>query len=326
MGSGHSKSAARKRLDQRLGRQALQALSALARVLPERTALRLGSALGSVCYRVFGRYRRVAVENLEQVFGDSWSESRIDTTARDTFRHIGMNLMEFLRFPGMSPDRFDRMVRFEGEEHLQEALKRGKGVLAITSHYGNFELFAAAIVHKGHKLSVIARNADDEVTNNLINDIRGRMGYQVFPRQNAALRSIKALRRNEIIGVLPDQNDLEGIFVPFFGRLAATAQGPAHMALRTGATVLPAFIHREPDNTHVMTIHPPLRYTDTGDRERDIYDLTLAINRAIENAILAHPEQWFWLHNRWKKRPPEEAAGRQASPAGQQASVIHPGS
>lgn len=292
-----------------MGRRALQVLSRIARALPERSALRLGSALGALAFRLDGRYHHMAVENLTQVFGGEWPRGRIEGTAENMARHLGMSLMEFLRFPSLTPADFERLVTLEGEEHVHEALAKGRGVLAITSHFGNFEMFGAAIAQRGYNISVIARNADDEKTNAIINDIRRQMGYQVFPRERAALHSIKALRRNEIVGVLPDQNDLEGIFVPFFGRLAATARGPARMALRTGAEVIPAFIHRQPDNTHIVRIHPPIRYRITNDHEADTYALTLAINRAIERAILSQPDQWFWLHNRWKKRPPGEEAG-----------------
>lgn len=308
MDSTNDKATVRKRIEMSLGRRALQVLSRIALVLPDSSALGVGRTLGSLAYYGSRRYRTVAINNLTVVFGDTWDQSRIASTAREMFRQIGMNLIEFLRFPGVDPSRLDDIIRIEGEEHVQEALRHGRGILAITSHYGNFELFGAAFVHRGYKLSVIARNADDEKTNDIINGIRERMGYKVFPRQQAAFRSVMALRRNEVLGVLPDQNDLDGIFVPFFGRLASTTRGPAVMAIRTGAVVLPAFIHREPDNTHVVTVYPPLEYEANDDPEQSIYNLTLAINRAIETAILKHPEQWFWLHNRWKQRPPEDLA------------------
>lgn len=314
MGSERHKKKRRKRLELSLGRAALMGLSRFAVLLPEPAALAVGRALGTFIFRASRRYRTVAVENLALVFGETWDERRIHDTARATFQNIAMNLVEFLRFPGMDPARLDTLIRVEGEEHLREALARGRGVLAITAHYGNFEMFGAAFAHRGYPLSVIARNADDDKTNDLINSIRARMGYRVFARKNAATRSIRVLRRNEILGVLPDQNDLEGIFVPFFGRPAATTRGPAVMALRTGATVLPAFIHRAPDDTHTVTIYPPLDYQNTDDPEQDIYDLTLKINQAIETAIREHPDQWFWLHKRWKKRPPEETAAPPVDP------------
>jgi KDO2-lipid IV(A) lauroyltransferase len=284
-------------------------VSRLALALPEKTALRVGAGLGALWYRSSRRYRLVAVNNLRQVYGNEWDHARIEQTALDMFRHLGMNLIEFLRFSGTDLRRLDTLVSVEGEEYAREALSRGHGILAITAHYGNFELFGATFVRKGYPLSVIARDADDAPTNDFINGIRERMGYRVFSRRNAARQSIGVLRRNEVLGVLPDQNDTQGIFVPFFGRLAATASGPAYMAIRTGATVLPAFIHREPDGSHIVKIFPPIEYVVSDDLQADVKALTVQINKAVETAVKEHPEQWLWLHNRWKTRPPEELEG-----------------
>lgn len=290
-----------------LGRTALLGIARLACVLSERAALRAGAAVGTLAYKMSSRYRKVAIKNLTQVFGEEWDNERIEHTALLMFQHMGMSLVEFLRFRVADPSRMDALVRVEGEEYAKAALAAGKGIIAVSAHYGNFELFGAAFARKGYPLSVIARDADDGPTNDFVNGIRERMGYRVFPRRNAARQSMAVLRRNEVLGVLPDQNDLDGVFLPFLGRLAATATGPAYMALRTGAAVIPAFIHREPDHTHVVKIHPPLSYEATGDLHADVKALTLSINQAIETAIREHPEQWLWLHNRWKLRPPEES-------------------
>lgn len=288
-------------------------IARLACVLSERAALRTGARIGTLAFRLSSRYRNVAIKNLTQVFGEEWDEARIRQTALQMFQHMGMSLMEFLRFRKTDPARLDDLIRVEGEENAKAAMAAGKGVIAITAHYGNFELFGAAFARKGYPLSVIARDADDGPTNDFVNGLRERMGYRVFPRRNAARQSIAVLRRNEVLGILPDQNDLTGIFVPFLGRMAATATGPAYMALRTGATVVPAFIHREPDNTHVVRIHSLIPYAVTGDVHADVTALTLSINQAIEAAIREHPEQWLWLHNRWKTRPPEETELEQGS-------------
>jgi KDO2-lipid IV(A) lauroyltransferase len=282
-------------------------IARLASALPERSALKAGVRLGTLAHNTSARYRNVAIKNLTQVFGEEWDRDRIERTALLMFQHLGMSVIEFLRFRTMDPAHIDALVRVEGEEYAKAALAAGKGLVAISAHYGNFELFGAAFARKGYPLSVIARDADDGPTNDLINGIREHMGYRVFPRQNAARRSMAVLRHNEVLGVLPDQNDLDGVFLPFLGRLAATSTGPAYMALRTGATILPAFIHREPDNTHVVEIRPPIEYTPTGDIHADVKALSLKINQAIEVAIREHPEQWLWLHNRWKLRPPEES-------------------
>lgn len=315
----------KKRIVLFLGRTAIKAISRVVLALPERFVLRVGALLGLGAFRLSRRYRTVAIANLTQVFGDEWTSERIEETARDMFRNLGMSVVEFIRLSQVDPDRLDDLIEVHGEENIEKAKASGKGIIAITAHYGNFELFGAAFVRKGYPLSVIARDADDEQTNAIINAIRERMGYHVFPRQNAARQSLAVLRRNEVLGVLPDQNDLNGIFVPFFGRLASTAIGPAFMALHTGATLLPAFIHRRADLRHEVTIYPPIEYTVTGDRDRDIYEVTLKINQAIETAIRAHPEQWFWLHNRWKRRPPEELSPIGQAPAAVSTADSKPG-
>lgn len=297
---------ARKRLELWAGRVALLSIARLVCSVPEKAALRAGSGIGSLTYHVSKRYRTVAIQNLTQVYGDEWDRERIERTARDVFRHMFMNLVEFLRFQRMDPSRLDGMVRIEGEEHAREALSRGRGVVAVTAHFGNFELFGAAFSRKGYPVSVIARDADDGPINDRMNAIRARMGYTVLPRNQSARNAMAVLRRNEVLGVLPDQNDLTGIFVPFFGRLAATTMGPAFLAVHTGATVLPAFIHREPDNYHVVKVFPPIEYVVTGDHKADVRALTARINDAIETGIREHPEQWFWLHDRWRHRPPRE--------------------
>ncbi|HEY3265296.1 MAG TPA: lysophospholipid acyltransferase family protein [Armatimonadota bacterium] len=307
MGYQSHKPITRKSIELALGRAAIVAIARIALALPDRFALRLGASIGSAAYCLSRRYRTVAIANLTDVFGREWDQRRIHRTARDVFRHIAMNLIEFLRFRGMDPNRLEQMVTVEGEEHLRKALEQGKGVLAFSAHYGNFEMFGAAMVRKGYALSVIARDADDDATNDLINGIRARMGYRVFSRDGAARRSISTLRRNEILGLLPDQNDANGIFVPFFGRLACTAPGAAYLALHTGAAIIPTFIHRGADMRHYVHIYPPIEYTPTGHRDSDIYNITLRINETIEREIREHPDQWFWLHNRWKTRPSDEA-------------------
>lgn len=269
-------------------------------------ALRLGAALGAFAYRVTPRYRKAAMENLTEVYGDTWSKERIETVARDVFRHLGMTMVEFVRLPSTTSADLMKIVRVNGEENMIEGLARGKGVLALTAHVGNFEMMAAACAARGYTISVIARDADDAQMNEVINAIRESKGYTVLPRKVAARKSITALRRNELVGVLPDQNNNRGIFVPFMGRLAASSPGPAFIALHSDAAILPIFVHRDSDNNHTIDVYPELNVKRTGDRDLDLYELTYQMHSAIERAVRAHPDQWFWLHRRWKHRPTPE--------------------
>jgi KDO2-lipid IV(A) lauroyltransferase len=284
-------------------------LSLAARAVPASWASRFGASLGDVFYHASSRYRTVALENLRWAFRDEWPEERVLRTAREAFRNIGKSAVEFLRMPGLSDEDVRRLTRIEGIGHLQEGLSKGNGALLITAHFGNWELMAARFSLEGYPLSVIARDADDPGANQLINRIREGKGYRVFSRDRSVKPVMQALRRNESVGILIDQNvAVQGVFVPFFGKLAATATGPAALARSTGAAVIPCFCIRQPDESHKIVLQPPIRLEFTDNKEADLYRATASITAAVEEAVRNHPAQWFWIHNRWKRRPTEEEA------------------
>jgi KDO2-lipid IV(A) lauroyltransferase len=279
----------------------LPPLAWISRALPRPMAQRLGSALGDLLFWGVRRYREVACRNLTAAFG--WEAPRVEAVARQIFRNIGKTLIEFLRLPVLSPAEMRRLCRLEGIEHLRAALAGGQGAMIITAHYGSWELLAARLVVEGIPLNVVARDADDSATNAFINRIREGCGYRVIPRQSAPRGVLEALRRNEVVAILIDQNTIQGeLFVPFFGRTAATVTGPAVFALRTGAALVPGFAVRQPDDSHVGRLHPAI----TEDREVDVRELTARLTALIETQVRADPTQWFWIHDRWRHRPPEE--------------------
>lgn len=251
------------------------------------------------------RYRTVALANLRRAFGGAWDEARVQRVARESFQHLGMTLVEFfLRMPRITPEEVDREVRFLGQEYYEEAFARGKGILLITAHYGNWEIMGPRLFRAGYRVSAVSRTADDPGLEQMLEEIRARSGLQVIPRRQAARQGLAALRRNEILGILLDQNTLEGgVFVPFFGYPASTAAGPAVFALKTGAALVPTFCIRERDGTHTMKTWPPIYPVSTGDRARDVERLTAEVTSVIEKQIRERPELWFWLHNRWKLQP-----------------------
>jgi KDO2-lipid IV(A) lauroyltransferase len=287
----------------------LGGLIGMARLLPMPWAERFGSGVGDLLFWCVPRYRAVARRNLAAALG--WEAPRVEAVARQVFRNIGKTLVEFLRMPIMSPAEIRQLCELEGFEHVRAGLAAGRGVLLITGHYGNWELIAARLVAEGLRLNVVARDADDPATNAIINGIREQCGYRVIPRQSAPRGVLAALRRNELVAMLIDQNTIEGgEFVPFFGRLAATVTGPAVLALRTGAAVIPGFVVRRPDDTHVGVASPAVELPGTGDRERDVRELTGRLTALIEAQVRADPTQWFWIHDRWRHRPPEERGDR----------------
>jgi Kdo2-lipid IVA lauroyltransferase/acyltransferase len=273
------------------------------RWLPDRALLGFGAMLGSLFYATLHQYRRVARANLQRAFGDTWSEETIERMVRRSFRHCGQTLAEFMTMSSWSSAEVEKRVELRGRHHLDAALAQGRGALLVTAHYGNWELMAARLVRAGYALHVIARDADDPATNALINWIRGKCGYDVISRRDATRPALECLRRNECLGILLDQNTVSGeVYVDFFGHPAATAPGPAILARRTGAPLVPIFDRRREDGTHVVEFQPPLEWTATGDREADVLTITAQLTQTIERQIRAEPAQWFWIHNRWKRQ------------------------
>lgn len=270
----------------------------------------IGHTLGSLFYRVSRRYRGVALRNLRAAYGDQKTEQEIETMAKNVFRHFARGAVEFFYLLSAKRESVDKMIDVEGVENIDLALKEGKGCIMITAHYGNWELLARKLVMLGYKGSVIARDSDDPGMTGMGRRMRESGGYKVFDRDQPLLGAFRSLRKNELLGILPDQNESAGgIFVDFFSRQASTATGPAIFALRSGAPLVPMFAPRMPDGRYKAIVYPRIDFTPSGDEEKDIYDLTVLINQAIEREVRRYPEQWLWLHDRWKltsKAPPRD--------------------
>jgi KDO2-lipid IV(A) lauroyltransferase len=282
----------------------LQGLVLLLRGIPFRHLHRLGNLLGTLAYYGMPRYRRVAHRNLRLAFGDAWSEAELGQVARASFRHLGINLVEFLWLPRLTERRLGRLVEVPQRHYLDEALARGNGVIIISAHYGNWEFMPAWLVQAGYRLSTIVRDADHGGLNQLILDFRRSLGQEILLRRTAARPALACLRRNELLGIMLDQNTLHGgVFVDFFGHPAATAPGAATFAIRTGAALLPLFCVRQPDRSFEFVIEAPLYADPTQPSETEIPRLTQELTHRIEAQIRSCPEQWMWIHNRWKLRP-----------------------
>ena len=263
----------------------------------------LGSTLGSLFYVASKRYRNVALKNLRSVYGGEKSEEEIRGIAKDVFKHFTRGAFEFFRFLALDKKQISELIEMQGIEHVDTALAEGKGCVIITAHYGNWELLARKMVILGHTVSVIARDSDDPGMTGITNSIRESGGYSVYDRDQPIIGAFRCLKHNEILGILPDQNESHGIFVDFFGRPAATAVGPAVLALKSGAAVVPAFARRLPNGKYVGVIYPKIDFVASGDEDKDVRKLTALINKAIEVEIRSNPAQWLWLHDRWKLSP-----------------------
>jgi KDO2-lipid IV(A) lauroyltransferase len=277
------------------------------RRLPAGVADRLGAGIGTAMRLLSPRHWRIVMANLHLALGDEKDEGELRTIAAECYRHLGKCMTDFFRMPAMTPDDIRRVTHFEGREHIDAALAKGQGAILLTGHLGNWELVGVRIAVEGYPLNVIAREQRDHKITDYVRRTRERMGMRVLHRDVAVRESLRALRRTELVGILMDQNAGDaGVFVDFFGHLASTAPGVAAFALRTGATVLPTFGWRNSDTTHTVCIGPPAPLVRTGDLRHDILVNTARHTKIIEEAIRDHPAQWFWLHKRWKARPPDE--------------------
>ena len=279
-------------------------LSRLVGRLPLPAARGLGAGLGQAAYWLAGRRRRVVLANLDLALGSSVGPRRRRALARANFRHLGITAAECCRLffgrPGALLDR----VRVEGLEHLKAALAEGRGVFCLTAHFGNWELLAAAHALAGLPLSVVVRPLDNPHLEGLLARGRERSGLRLIPKRRAVVSVGAALARGECVGILLDQNaGRDGVFVPFFGHLASTSRSLAVLALKTQAPVVPVFVRRLPGGEHLVTLDPALPLVVTGDLERDVVVNTACFTETIERHVRAQPEQWFWVHRRWKTRP-----------------------
>jgi KDO2-lipid IV(A) lauroyltransferase len=224
-------------------------------------------------------------------------------------RHFGLMLAEVAWLHRAGTPEVERLCRISGLEHLESALGTGRGAMLATAHCGNWELLNARLPVAEIPLTIAVRRLDDPRLDRMVAALRCRFGTEVVPRGETAGRVLaRALAANRVDGLLIDQDirDVPGVFVPFFGRPAWTPSGAAVLAIRLRAPVLPGFIHRLPDGTHEATIHPPLPIPTGGSLEERVKELTAAATAAIEAQIRAYPEQWVWMHRRWRTRPQEE--------------------
>jgi KDO2-lipid IV(A) lauroyltransferase len=276
--------------------------------MPRGLARLLADILAGSIYRVHGRLRRVGHRNLEMALPELSAQER-EHILRGVFRHLGWQLVEFCRMTRYTPENTCGWIRTEGLDHYLAAKARGRGVLIVTGHLGAWELSSFYHSLMGYPMSMVARPLDNHCLDKFVNGIRCLHGNRVLPKDDFARGLLRAMRSGQTVGILMDTNMTppQGVFVEFFGREACTASGVARVALKTGAAVLPGFMLWEPaERQYVLHFGPELTLESTGDAEADILAATQQCAHVTEEWIRRYPDQWLWIHRRWKTRPAGE--------------------
>jgi Kdo2-lipid IVA lauroyltransferase/acyltransferase len=268
----------------------------------------VGASLGVLVFALARRLRRTAERNLRIAYPESDAPWR-ERVLRQLYRHLGQHLAEFCLMSRYTVERAGNLVRYEGLDHFLAARDRGRGVLVVTGHLGLWELSSFYHSLMGHPMSMVIRRLDNPLVDRMVNRIRCLHGNSVLHKDDFARGLLGAMRRGETVGILMDTNMTppQGVFVDFFGTPACTASGLARVAMRTEAAVLPGFLTwREEEQKYVLEFGECLELVRTGNDEQDIITNTQICTTAIESWIRRFPEQWLWVHRRWKTRPAGE--------------------
>ncbi len=272
--------------------------------VPRATALKYGRNLGDIAFVLAKKARNTALKNLRFVYGDALTEDARRDLIRGVFRHFCMMAIDFLRGPLLNtPADLDALIAsVEGwEENVAPLLREKRGVIICTAHIGNWEMLGRYIVSRGVPLTVIVRNPEDEQFAAWAKRMREGAGFSVAAKGESAKKLLTILKRGEALGILPDQNSGD-MFIPFFGVPTGTAAGPALLAARTNAGVICCWCLTDPaqDYRYRIIFEAEIPRGETGDKQTDLSGVMTEVNARLEARIRETPEQWLWLHDRWK--------------------------
>ncbi len=264
----------------------------------------LGRRVGECAFFLLSGHRNTVLNNLRLAFGDEKNEYEIRRIAKDLFRNLGENLFEDLCIPKLSRRNIDRYVKINGLEIVEKALSQKRGFIALSAHFGNWELLAGYFGLKGYPVNVMARRLRYEKYDKYLNDMRRRMGVNVIYRDDSPKTILRTLKDGNSLAILADQDisSIDGVFVDFFGRPAYTPTAPVVLALATAVPIIPMFIVRERSG-HRIYVEEPLELEITGNKDSDIKVNTEKWSKVVESYISRYPSQWVWIHDRWRTDP-----------------------
>ena len=277
------------------------AIRSVSVMLPRQISLLLGSGIGLIFYVLYRRRRELAIMNLRSAF-PAWDKAQCHSTLRATFKQLGRHVIDLFNFSSMKPESMLNLVEVEGMEHVQEANSRSAGVMYFAGHFGSWELQIMVHAHLFDPIVMIARTLDNPYLENMIEQMRGRIGTRVVPRAGAVRGLLRALKDRISVGMMIDQHiqDRSAVVVDFLGRPAATTSTIAALALRTGAPIIPVFAIPTSDGRYRMIYEEPVEPPEPGD-PNPVLTYTQRCTDVLESYIRRHPHLWLWMHRRWRQ-------------------------
>ena len=282
----------------------LRAIIALLGFIPLKIAQFIGKMAGTLAFMVPFARKEIALENIRCSLDGGMTRGQAEIQLKKVYLHFGQMFLEVPHVMRLRPRNVNEYLAIDHEENLVNALAKGRGVLALTAHLGNWELMSTAVAMRFGNLAVVVRPLDFKPAEKLMVDLRSRYGTEIIPAHRGMRHIMRAVRRNKIIGILLDQNVdwYEGAFVDFLGRPACSNKGLALIALKTGAPVVPFFSVRDEVGRYRIMIGEEVPLLRTGDKTKDVEENTALFTKVIESYVRQYPDQWFWFHNRWKTK------------------------
>jgi KDO2-lipid IV(A) lauroyltransferase len=283
----------------------IKVLLVVIRLLPRKASMWLLGSLGGLAFRLLKEERTKTIRNLTIAYSREKSEGEIAAMAKEVWVNLGKSGAEFaIKMGQEKPEDFFKDLEVRGDEYLQEAIKKDRGILGLISHMGCWEATALGLPMLGIPAYAIGKKLGNEKLNTLLFKSRGKKGVSTLARGSSYKTILRVLSENNLIGILIDQDtEVRGMFVDFYGKPAFTPIGAAMLAMDSGAPVLPMFYLKKPDDTYVFIIEKEIPLIMTGNRRQDMEENTRRFHEVIEKYIKKHPTQWVWMHNRWKTTP-----------------------
>jgi len=279
----------------------LKGAGAVIRLIPASAARLIGKLLGGAVFYLDRRHRRIALDNLRGAFGESKSDKEIRSIARDSFSQLGFNLVEFLRVPVINSKDWRSIFRVEGADRVREAFRRGRGIIFVLAHFGNWEYLGFSPRLLGFRGAAVGQDIKNPAVDGLVKDTREAIGLELLPKFEVSTPILTYLKNNGAVAILADQRARKmNIEADFFGRPAATTAAPAVFALKSGAALIPAFIYHQKESGYRIIFEPEIEIP-SGLRLREaVARVTEGINAVIEARIREEPRMWLWGHRRWR--------------------------